>query len=64
LEAIEKDQLPWVNLSDLKGGKNEACVLYAVTSIPFNFLIDPEGKIIEKNLRGDALPAALEKYIK
>lgn len=63
LKAISDDKLAWTQLSDLKGWKNEASALYAVRSIPANFLLDPEGKIIEKNLRGDKLTEALDKYL-
>ncbi len=62
-EAIKKDGLIWPQVSDLKGWKNEAAKLYAVTGIPQNFLIDPKGQIIATNLRGEALNKALEKYL-
>jgi len=55
LKAIEDDQLAWNHVSDLKGWKNEAAQLYAVSSIPHTVLLDPEGKIIAKNLRGEEL---------
>ncbi|GHT59116.1 thiol:disulfide interchange protein [Bacteroidia bacterium] len=64
LQAVEKDQLEWTQVSDLQGWKNEAGVLYAISAIPANFLLDPQGKIVERNLRGDALVNALEKYLK
>lgn len=52
-KAIEKDKLSWPNhVSDLKFWGNEAAQLYKVTGIPFTVLIDQEGKIIGKNLRG------------
>lgn len=63
LEAIEKDQLPWTQLSDLKGGSNEAALLYGIRAIPQNFLIDPSGKIVAKNLRGDELSKTLADLI-
>lgn len=63
LKAIKDDNLTWANVSDLKGWKNEASTMYAVRGIPANFLLDPDGKIIEKNLRGDKLIEALEKYL-
>jgi len=59
LDAIAKDNLTWTHVSDLKFWNNEAAVLYHVQGIPFNFLIDPQGKIIGKNLRGPALEAKL-----
>ena len=52
IEAIKKDGLEWTQLSDLKGGKNEVAMLYHVTVIPRNVLIDPNGVIIAKDLRG------------
>jgi peroxiredoxin len=55
LAAIEKDGLVWTQLSDLKGWDNGASKIYGVRSIPANFLIDPSGKIIGKDLRGKAL---------
>jgi peroxiredoxin len=59
LDAIAKDNLTWTHVSDLKFWNNEAAVLYHVQGIPFNFLIDPQGKIIGKNLRGPALEEKL-----
>lgn len=63
LKAIKDDKLAWTQVSDLKGWKNEASTLYGVRGIPANFLLDAEGKIIEKNLRGDKLTEALDKYL-
>ncbi|WP_316825920.1 MULTISPECIES: TlpA disulfide reductase family protein [Pedobacter] len=62
--AIKSDGLTWPQVSDLKGWKNEAAKLFAVTAIPQNFLIDPKGQIIATNLRGEALEQALEKFLK
>jgi len=61
LNAIEKDQLTWPQVSDLKGWSNNVAQQYQVTSIPKTFLLDPEGKIIAVNLRGQALEAKLEE---
>lgn len=55
LAAIHKDGLTWNHVSDLKFWDSKAAGLYAVRGIPQNFLIDPNGKIIAKNLRGDDL---------
>lgn len=55
MNAIYKDGLSWTHVSDLKGWQNEAAVLYHVQSIPYNFLVDPNGKIVAKNLRGPDL---------
>lgn len=62
LKAVKEDGLPWQQVSDLQV-KNAAAKLYAVTSIPTNFLIDPEGKIIAINLRGPKLEQALEEHL-
>jgi len=59
LKAIQKDGLVWTQVSDLKGWKNEVAGLYDVKSIPQNFLIDPNGVVIGKNLRGEALDKKL-----
>jgi peroxiredoxin len=59
LKAIASDGITWTQISDLKGWKNEAAALYGVSSIPQNFLIDPNGVVIGKNLRGDDLQKKL-----
>jgi len=59
LKAINDDKLPWTHVSDLKFWSNEAAVKYHIQSIPQNFLIDPNGKIVAKNLRGPALKEKL-----
>lgn len=63
LAAIEKDQLMWGHISDLKGWKSEGAAKYQVRSIPASFLVDPQGKIIAKNLRGPVLDSTLEKLL-
>jgi thiol-disulfide isomerase/thioredoxin len=63
LKAIRQDNLTWTHVSDLKFWDNEAARLYAVRGIPQNFLIDPKGKIVAKNLRGGELEKELEKYL-
>jgi peroxiredoxin len=64
LEAIKKDGLTWTQLSDLKGWSNAVSQQFGITSIPQNFLIDPNGVVIAKNLRGAALEAKLESLLK
>lgn len=59
LKAIEDDNLTWPQLSDLNFWKNEVAQLYKITSIPQNYLLDPDGKIVAKNLRGEQLETAL-----
>ncbi|MCU0404407.1 MAG: AhpC/TSA family protein [Chitinophagaceae bacterium] len=63
LQAIKDDNLTWPHVSDLKFWQNEVAQLYQVSSIPQNFLLDPEGRIIGKNLRGAALDQFLEKTL-
>ncbi len=63
LEAIQKDQLTWTQVSDLKGWSNEAAVLYGIRGIPANFLLDKEGKIIAKDLRGEELEKKLTELL-
>ncbi len=63
-EAVRKDGLPWIHVSDLKGWKNEVAVMYGINSVPQNLLIDPQGMIIAKNLRGEALTEKLKELIK
>lgn len=64
LEAIEQLKMPWPQMSDLKGWESEGARLYNVRSIPANVLIDQQGKIIAKNLRGEDLLLKLEELMK
>jgi thiol-disulfide isomerase/thioredoxin len=65
IKAIEKDYLVWpYHVSDLGFWQSEAARLYAINSIPTNFLIDSKGIIIAKGLRGEELNAELDKYVK
>jgi len=59
--AIESDRLAWIHVSDLQYWNSAAAKLYQVQAIPANFLLDKNGKIIAKNLRGDALEAKLSE---
>lgn len=63
IKAINDDGLAWAQVSDLKGGKNEVAQLYGVQAIPFNFLVDPTGKIVARNLRGEELQTKLEELL-
>ncbi|MBI3517769.1 MAG: TlpA family protein disulfide reductase [Bacteroidetes bacterium] len=64
-KAIEKDMLSWPNhVSDLQGWDNAAARRYGVNSIPTNVLVDANGIIIARNLRGEALEKALELQVK
>lgn len=60
-KAIAADGLPWHHISDLKGWQSAHAALYSVTSIPQTLLVDREGKIIARNLRGEALGAKLKE---
>lgn len=64
IQAIRKDKLAWTQLSDLKYFDNEVAKLYKVGSIPSNFLVDPNGIIIAKNLRGEDLINTLKTIFK
>jgi peroxiredoxin len=62
--AIQQDNLTWTHISDLQGWGNEVGKLYNVTGIPQNFLVDREGKIVAKDLRGAALDEKLAEILK
>lgn len=59
VKGIQEDNLSWIHVSDLKFWQNSAARLYAVTNIPQSFLIDKDGKIIGKGLRGEDLAKKL-----
>lgn len=63
VKAIQQDQLTWTHVSDLKFWQSEAAKAYGVRGIPFALLIDQEGKVIGKNLRGAALHEKLEEVL-
>jgi peroxiredoxin len=58
--ASKKDRISWTNISDLKGWGTSSAVDYNITAIPANFLIDPDGKIVDRNIRGKDLQDRLE----
>ena len=65
VKAIKDDKLDWKwHVSDLKGWQSAAAVKYGVNSIPTNFLLDAEGKIIGKDLRGRNLHLAIDNLVK
>ncbi len=64
LKAINEDGLTWVHVSDLKGWKSEGARIYNVSSIPASFLLDQNGVIIAKNLRGEALHQKLAEIFR
>lgn len=64
LKAIQDDHLTWNHVSDLKFWNNAVAVQYGIHAVPDNFLIGPDGKIIARTLRGDALANKLAELIK
>ena len=63
--AIKKDKLSWdYHVSDLKKWQNEAAAMYGVSSIPMSFLLDENGIIVAKNLRGFELHRHIDKHVK
>lgn len=63
IDAIDKDKLNWINVGDLEGSTS-AALSYNVKSIPYNYLLDKEGRIVAKNLKGTDLDRALSKLLK
>lgn len=63
-KAVMDDKMPWTQVSDLKGFKNEVSTYYGIQAIPSTLLINPEGVIIAKNLRGKALQRKLATLFK
>ncbi|UXP31877.1 TlpA family protein disulfide reductase [Reichenbachiella agarivorans] len=61
VDAIQKDNLTWTHVSDLKYFQSEAAAMYKINSIPATYLIGPDGTIIGKNLRGPSLEAKLKE---
>ena len=59
VKAIEDLKMPWIHLSDLKGWETVASDVYNIKSIPSSMLVDPEGIIVARDLRGEALGAKL-----
>ncbi|RFS19266.1 AhpC/TSA family protein [Chitinophaga silvatica] len=63
-KAIEKHELPWLNLSNLKGWGEPAAGVYGITFVPANILIGPDGKVLAKNLYDENLEKKLAELIK
>ena len=63
MDAIHKDGLDWTQVSDLKFWDNAVAKQYGIRAIPQNFLIDPSGKIVAKNIRGEELDKKLDEII-
>ena len=64
IQAIESDGLIWPNVSELNGAKNSAALIYGISGIPDNFLIDATGTIIDRNVRGQKLNEKLNTLLK
>ncbi|HTO14334.1 MAG TPA: TlpA disulfide reductase family protein [Edaphocola sp.] len=63
-QAVEHDALDWIQVSDLSGWHSPVVELYGIESIPSNYLLDPNGKVIAQGLRGAELNNALEELLK
>jgi peroxiredoxin len=63
LKAIKDDGLTWTHVSDLKFWDNEVSKSYGVSAIPFNFMVDPTGKIVARNIRGEELQNKLAEIL-
>lgn len=63
LSAIAQDGLTWINVGDMKGSKR-ALQTYNVQQIPFNYIIDREGQIVERNLQGPDLDQAMARLVR
>ncbi len=64
IKAIHDDNLTWTQVSDLKYWQNDVAKQYGIQAIPQNFLLDPTGKIIAKNLNGEQLHKKLSEILK
>jgi peroxiredoxin len=64
LKAIRDDQLTWTQVSDLQYWKNAVAVQYGIQAIPQNLLLDPQGTIVARNLRGEALHEKLKELLR
>lgn len=64
LQAIAEDKLPWTHISDLQMWNSKAVEVFNFNAIPYNILVDPQGKVIAEDLRGDLLEAKLKEVLK
>jgi thiol-disulfide isomerase/thioredoxin len=64
IKAVKDDGLAWNHVCDLKGWKNVVAAEYGIRAVPSNFLLDPSGKILAHNLRGEVLQDTLAKILK
>lgn len=63
MRAISEDGLSWMNISDLQAWSSDLIIKYRIKAIPTSYLLDPEGRIVAKNLRGDALARFLKETL-
>ena len=63
IKAIKDDNLTWTHISDLKFWQSEVVPVYQLSGIPFNVLVDPDGKVVAENLRGNALEQKLQEFL-
>jgi len=63
IKAIKEDNLTWTHISDLKFWQSEVVPVYQLSGIPFNVLVDPDGKVVAENLRGNALEQKLQEFL-
>lgn len=64
IKAIKDDKLPWTQVCDFKASRSPVSIAYNISSIPASVLVDPNGKIVGKNLRGNALAERLSELLK
>nr|WP_294906084.1 TlpA disulfide reductase family protein [uncultured Lacibacter sp.] len=64
LKAIKDDKYSWPQAGDMKGWENEAARQFGIMGIPFNMIVDPNGVVVARNLRGEALEKKLEEILK
>ena len=63
MKAVKDDHLDWTQMSDLKQWESAAIPAYRIDGIPFNVLINPQGKIIAESLRGEELEQKLSQVL-
>lgn len=64
LKAIKDDNYSWPQVGDMKGWENTAARQFGVMGIPFNMIVDPNGVVVARNLRGEALEKKLQEILK
>ena len=64
MKAIAQDKLEWTHVSDLKFWESAVVPMYNIQGIPYNVLLDPQGKVVAENLRGGDLAKKLNEVLK